>query len=93
MGDKSLRFSIGLSVGDGRVRDALARPAFKERLAGEGVDVRVAGDEKHGKNEAISENHTCSERQRTDYQVLFHDGQDTYIEGRSVSFPRGVSDG
>ncbi|KAL1695748.1 phosphatidylinositol-glycan biosynthesis class S protein-domain-containing protein [Schizophyllum commune] len=80
LGDKSLRFSIGLSVGDGisveneRVREALQRPAFKQRLAGEGVDVRVAGDEKH------------------DYQVLFHDGQETYIEGRSVSFPRGVSD-
>ncbi|KAL1718042.1 phosphatidylinositol-glycan biosynthesis class S protein-domain-containing protein [Schizophyllum commune] len=59
LGDKRLRFDIGLYAEDGRVRDALERSAFKERLAGEGVDVRVAGDEKHGKNEAVSENHTC----------------------------------
>ena len=48
LGDKSLRFDIGLYAEDGRVRDALERPAFKERLAGEGVDVRVAGEEKSG---------------------------------------------
>ncbi|KAL1665216.1 phosphatidylinositol-glycan biosynthesis class S protein-domain-containing protein [Schizophyllum commune] len=74
LGDKSLRFDIGLYAEDGRVRDALERPAFKERLAGEGVDVRVAEDEKF------------------DYKVLFHDGEDTYVEGRSVSFPQGTND-
>ncbi|KAL1704830.1 phosphatidylinositol-glycan biosynthesis class S protein-domain-containing protein [Schizophyllum commune] len=48
LGDKSSRFSIGLSVQSERVREALDRPHWKERLAGEGLDVRVAGDEKHG---------------------------------------------
>ena len=59
MGDKSLRFSIGLSVGDGtsveneRVQEALERPAFKQRLAGEGADVRVAGVEDSGEKHFI----------------------------------------
>ncbi|KAL1726246.1 phosphatidylinositol-glycan biosynthesis class S protein-domain-containing protein [Schizophyllum commune] len=48
LGDKSLRFSIGLSVQSERVKEALDRPHWKEGLAGEGLDVRVAGDEDSG---------------------------------------------
>ncbi|KAL1677982.1 phosphatidylinositol-glycan biosynthesis class S protein-domain-containing protein [Schizophyllum commune] len=69
LGDKTLRFSVGLSVQNERVKEALDRPHWKERLAGEGVDVRVAGDEKHGKNEVVSENHTS---------ILFF-GQDSML--------------
>ncbi|KAI5887108.1 uncharacterized protein SCHCODRAFT_02640756 [Schizophyllum commune H4-8] len=74
LGDKNLRFDIGISVPNGRVREALDTPAFKERLVSAGVDVHATSSDKY------------------DYQVLFHDGDDTYIQGRRVSFPRDVSD-
>uniref|UniRef100_D8QHB6 GPI transamidase component PIG-S n=1 Tax=Schizophyllum commune (strain H4-8 / FGSC 9210) TaxID=578458 RepID=D8QHB6_SCHCM len=53
LGDKNLRFDIGISVPNGRVREALDTPAFKERLVSAGVDVHATSSDKYGKSHAI----------------------------------------
>ncbi|TRM63577.1 phosphatidylinositol-glycan biosynthesis class S protein-domain-containing protein [Schizophyllum amplum] len=72
--ERMLRLSVALRSSEARVREALDRPAFREQLADEGVDVHVASGEKF------------------DYEIALGNHQETYVEGRSLSFPEYVSD-